>query len=195
MLLFKSLRHCTTAPFFQQHFSRHRISTTAAPYHFILALQHQYHILGGKLTKFAPSKTCATEPCFSKKYRPKHFFSRYTCLVSRVSCLLLYLLYLVSCLLSHVSCLTCLVSHLLSHISCLTSPVSRLLSHISCLRSFVSCLLSHIYCLTLPVSRLMSHVSYLTSHVFCIMSPVSCLPSPPVSPLLSSVSRLLSDLS
>ena len=83
---FKSLRHCTTATFYQLKFAVPR------------------HCATFKGKKFAPSKYCATEPY-------------------HVSCLLQYIMSLVSCLLSHVSCLT-------SHVFGLTSPVP-------CLKSLV----------------------------------------------------------
>ena len=51
--LFKSLHHRTTVSFFQQNFSRHHISATAALHHLILAPYFR-----GK--KFAPSKICIT---------------------------------------------------------------------------------------------------------------------------------------
>ena len=80
-----------------------------------------------------------------------------------VSCLLYHV---VSCLMSHISCLNLIrvsqVSHLASLFSCLTSPVSLLLSPVSCLTS--------------PASGLTSPFSHLLPPVSCFTSPVS-LPS------------------
>ena len=44
---FQFFRHRTTAPFFELKFSRHRISSTAAPRHLILAPLR--HIIGEKI--------------------------------------------------------------------------------------------------------------------------------------------------
>ena len=94
------------------------------------------------------------------------------CRLSLISCLtvscLLY--HVVSCLMSHISCLNLIrvsqVSHLASLFSCLTSPVSLLLSPVSCLLSHISCLRSHISFLTSPASCLLFHFSC-QSPVFC----------------------------
>ena len=171
----REVRHflnlCTTAPFFQLKFSRHRISANAALNFSATAPYYR--------EKIRKLKNSATEPYISKMFAQNCFM--YYVPIS-----------------GHQSLVSCLKSP--SQVSCLTSPLSRLLSHVSCLLSHVSCLLSHVLldpvscltlsCLTLSCLTISCLTSAcLTSAVSRLLSHVSC---PTVSCLTSAVSRLLS---
>ena len=111
---------------------------------------------------YGPPHHCATfskkiyfPPCHKKIAQLSRIFKKFSpikCLLTvPVSCLSHF-----SCLMSYVLRLLSLVSCLLYHFSCIMSPVLCLLSLVSCLLYHISCIMSHVSCLLYHVSRLLT---------------------------------------